>query len=81
MVILSQHLICYLLLSNGAFFGNPFLFNKTLYVTFVQDVHSKVETTSIWGQEKRSHSNSSNKKGKSKSSARASKAQNHKKKC
>ena len=58
-----------------------FLFNKTLYLPSVQDVHSKFETTNIWGQGKRDRSNSSKKKGRSKSSAHASKAHDHKKKC
>ncbi|WOG97241.1 hypothetical protein DCAR_0416581 [Daucus carota subsp. sativus] len=49
---------------------------KTTY----EDVHSKFETTNIWGQGKRDRSNSSKKKGRSKSSAHASKAHDHKKK-
>ncbi|KAK1361531.1 J domain-containing protein [Heracleum sosnowskyi] len=56
------------------------LFHNGSGKTTFEDVHSKVETTNIWGQEKRKHSNSSNKKGKSKSSARGSKAHNHNKK-
>ncbi|KAL8134252.1 uncharacterized protein LOC141712853 [Apium graveolens] len=59
---------------------NNLIFHSGSRKTTFEDVHRKVESTNIRGLEKRNQSNSSNKKGKSKSYARASKAHNHKKK-